>query len=108
MDSNKSLEASFWFMVLLQTLGSVDMPGSGPRKMPSPRAYLAVIVTWAVLMMIADTGESRARGSAAAGWVIVLTGLVVGPFGTKLSSFFNGVVNAVAGPSQTTTITQNG
>lgn len=96
-----SLQASFWFMIVLQTLGSVDMPGRGPRKMPAPRAYAAIIVTWGVLQLVADMGGERAgRAAKAMAWVIVLAGMVVGPFGSLVTNLLNSVANNVA-PSAT-------
>lgn len=92
-----SLQASFWAMVILQTLGSVDAPGRGPRKMPAPRAYAAIIVAWGVLQLVADSGGERAgRAAKAVAWVIVLVGMVLGPFGSSLISLFNSVATSVA------------
>lgn len=102
VDSNNSLQSSFWVMILLQTIGSVDMPGRGPRKMPSPRTYGAVIVAWGILQLVADAGGERAgRAAKAVGWVIVLTGMAVGPFGKVVTNLFTSVANAVA-PATTT------
>jgi hypothetical protein len=78
-------------MFVLQTLGAVDLPGLGPRKMPAPRAYVAIIVTWAGLDLLADTG--RARAASVVGWVLVLTSLVAGPNGRTLTSFLGTVAN---------------
>lgn len=97
-----SLQASFWVMVLLQTIGSVDAPGRGPRKMPAPRAYAAVIVTWGILQLVADMGGERAgRAAKAMAWVIVLVGMVLGPFGSALTNLLNSVANNVAPQTQT-------
>lgn len=84
-------------MVLLQTLGSVDMPGSGPRKMPSPRAYVPIVIVWIGLQLLADTGKQR--GAATAGWIIVLTGTVLGPFGQRLIGLLNSVANQFGVPA---------
>lgn len=86
-----SLNTSFWLMVFLQTLGSVDIPGHGHRKMPAPRAYVAIVVAWEGLNILASTGRERA--ASVAGWIMLLTGLVVGPMGDKLINFFNSVAN---------------
>lgn len=103
MDNNNSLQASFWVMVILQTISSVDMPGRGPRKMPSPRSYGAIIVAWGVLQLVADAGGERAgRAARIIGWVIVLTGLAVGPFGKVVTSLFTSVANAVGAPATST------
>lgn len=84
-------------MIILQTIGSVDMPGRGPRKMPSPRSYGAIIVAWGVLQLVADAGGERAgRAAKSVGWVIVLTGMVLGPFGKVVMNLFTSVANSVA------------
>lgn len=83
-----SLQTSFWTMILVQTIGSVDMPGRGPRKMPAPRQYVAILVTWLVLQLIAGIGAGAARATAAIGWLLVLTGLILGPFGRQVINLF--------------------
>jgi hypothetical protein len=85
---------SFWVMILLQTIGSVDMPGQGNRKLPAPRQYAAIIVAWGVLQLVADAGKEQAASTA--GWVMVLAGTVVGPFGSRLISFFNTVATKLS------------
>lgn len=92
MNTDTSLQASFWLMVVLQTIGSVDMPGKGMRKMPSPRSYLAILIAWSVLQLGADAGYDRAAN--AVGWIIVLAGMVLGPFGQRIISVFNSAVSA--------------
>lgn len=82
---NAQLEASFWLMLLLNTLAAVDVKG-GPRKLPAPKAYVATIVAWAGLQLAADAGYER--GAATAGWVFTLATLVLGPSGAKLTGFF--------------------
>lgn len=103
MNDLNSLQTSFWLMVIIQTIGSVDMPGRGPRKMPSPRSYGAILIAWGVLITIADAGrEGAARAATAVGWVIVLAGMVLGPFGTTITSLFTSVANAVSSGATTT------
>lgn len=77
-----SLEASFWTMILLRTLNAVDMPSLGPRKLPSPSAFVVIIAAWIGLDFIAETGQES--GANTIGWVIVLVSLVLGPFGVEL------------------------
>jgi hypothetical protein len=86
-----SLQTSFWVMVLIQSIGSVDMPGRGQRKMPSPRQYIAIVVTWTVLFLIAGVGEGARRATASLGWLMVLAGMVIGPFGVRVIGLFNTV-----------------
>ena len=98
-----SLQASFWVAILLQTIGSFD-PVHGPRKMPAPKAYVTIVIVWAVLRLAADNGRERA--ASAMGWIVVLTGLVVGPAGQKLVGFFNNVANIYGvSPSSATATT---
>jgi len=75
-------------MVLVQTIGSVDLPGRGPRKMPAPRQYVAILITWLVLQLISGISAGAERATAAIGWLLVLTGLVVGPFGKQVVNLF--------------------
>jgi hypothetical protein len=92
MVSNFAVASAFWTMIALQTLGSVDMPGKGERKLPSPRAYLAPIVLFSMLSVASDLGMERAAGVAA--WVTVLLGTIKGPFGNRITD----VINFVAPP----------
>lgn len=98
MMEGTSLQTSFWLMVILQTIGSVDMPGSGPRKMPAPRVFVPIVVAWAVLQLVADTGRERAAN--AVGWIIVLAGMVVGPFGVKAVGFLQRTATQFAPATQ--------
>lgn len=82
------------------------MPGKGPRKMPSPRNYAALIVAWGTLQLVADMGMERAAKAIA--WVLVLGGLVLGPFGTIVSNALNSVSSTVGSSSAPpTTSTQS-
>lgn len=86
--ADSSLNASFWVMILMQTLGSVDpMPGSGPRKMPAPRAYVTAIIAWLGLEIVADAGYEE--GASKFGWLMVLAALVLGPFGKRIIKLVN-------------------
>jgi len=78
-------------MIAIQTITAIDMPGKGNRKMPAPRAYVAAIILWAIYGLAADAGAER--GAAAAGWVTVLTGAIVGSFGKTLTDFLNTVAD---------------
>ncbi len=87
--ATSSLNTSFWLAILMQTIGSVDMPGRGPRKMPSPRQYVIFVATWGVLNLVADAGMEK--GANTAGWVILLAGSVIGPFGQRMVNLLNGI-----------------
>lgn len=105
--SNDSLQTSFWLMVAVQTIGSVDLPGIGPRKMPAPRQYVAIVVAWLVLNLAAGISAGTERAAAALGWLIVLTGMVAGPFGEQVTSLFGDVAQryATGSPAVPTTST---
>lgn len=89
--NRESLTTSFWLMLGIQTIGSVDMPGKGARKMPSPRQYVAIFVTWIVLQFVSGIGAGAERAAAAMGWLVVLAGMVVGPFGKRAIDFLNNI-----------------
>ena len=87
MNPEKSLMASMWVLIIGQTIGGVDLPGSGPRKLPAPRNYVAVIVLWSLMGLAVDAGSAGlARATAMFSWLVVLTGMVVGPFGKRFLS----------------------
>lgn len=85
-------------MILVQTIGSVDMPGSGPRKMPAPRQYVAILITWLVLQLVSGINAGAQRATAAIGWLLVLTGLVLGPFGKQVINLFAVVSQKFSSP----------
>lgn len=99
MNYNRQLMGSFFLMLAIQTIGSLDLPGNGPRKLPAPRVYVAAIVLWSILGLIADAGAEKA--AAMMGWVTVLTGAVLGPFGVTITNFLFTVGNQF-GPTKET------
>lgn len=104
MSDQRIIESTFWVMVVLQTIGSIDMPGAGARKMPAPRQYVAIVVLWAILGLAADTGLRRPASRFAL--LLVLVGMVLGPFGQRAVSFLNTTAslgNAVNTQAPTTT-----
>lgn len=102
-----SLQTSFWAMILIQTIGSIDMPGRGERKLPAPHQYVAILVTWLVLQLISSISAGAARATAAVGWALVLTGLVVGPFGKQVVNLFTIISTQFSGSSSVTTAAVN-
>lgn len=64
-----------WLMIAIQTIGAIDIPGHGPRKMPAPRTYVAVVVLWSIFGLMVDIGWARAAKAMA--WVTVLTALLL-------------------------------
>jgi hypothetical protein len=108
MDSGNTVTTAMWLMILVQTIGSVDLPGSGERKMPAPRAYVATVVAYGILALIADLPSRGARKAAGMmAWVMVLSAMVLGPFGQTVISFMNGIANKFAiPPAQTPTASE--
>ena len=90
MNPDRTLNATFWAMVAVQTIGAVD-PVKGPRKMPSPRAYVAVVVLWTILHMVAEGSRSLARPAAALSGLVVLAAVVLSPAGKTLLAFLDTV-----------------
>jgi nitrate/nitrite transporter NarK len=88
-----SLQTSFWVMILIQTIGAVDLPGKGERKMPAPREYVAIVVAWLILQLVSGIGQQAQRATAALGWLLVVAGMVLGPFGGRLVGFMKTVAS---------------
>ena len=91
MNKNAQLTATMWLMVIVQTIGALDLPGhvqkgapvgAKTRKLPAPRTYVAVAVLWSIFGLIADAGQAKAAVSMA--WVTTLTAIVLGPVGATL------------------------
>ena len=94
MSNYRSIQASMWLMILLQTVGAIDPPGKGPRKLPAPRNYIAIIVVWATLFLADDADHGRE--ASAVGWVLVATSMMVqftATGGNTLLTIFNSVAN---------------
>lgn len=112
MNPERSLFASFWTIVLVNTLGTVDMPMTGGKRlMPAPRNYMAIVVVWGSLGLVADTGSAeRGRAAAIVGWVLVATSLIgnvvqnrsgqIGVAGLRLTGFINSFTNLLRGQQQ--------
>ena len=106
MNYDRQLHSAFWLTIAVLTIGAVDMPGKGRRKLPSPRNYVAAIVVYAVLGLISDFGNGKA--AAVMGWVTVLTGMVAGSFGKAVIGFLNTVSSKFAvQPVDTSTTNPN-
>ena len=109
MNNQGALQTTFWTMILIQTVGSVDMPGRGARKMPSPHQYVAIVVLWAILGLIADTGPNGARVASRFSILLVIAASVIGPFGYRAVAFLRGVASqfSIAAPTISTPTTTN-
>jgi len=99
MNPESQLNASMWLMIVIQTVGAIDIPGHGKpkkgengkllpeRKLPAPKVYVATIVLWSIFGLIADAGQGKA--AAMMSWVTTLTAMVIGPFGGVLAGSTN-------------------
>lgn len=107
MSSKRVLDATFWSMVVLNTIGSIDPPGSGGRKMPAPRVYVAAVVLWSILGLVAEAGPNQGRVAAKLSYLVLATGALIGPFGKKFLGFLEGVAGnfAVPPPADASTTT---
>lgn len=85
MSPERTVSNTFWAMVLVQTIGSVDIFTAGPRKMPAPRQYVAIGVLWSILHMAA--GSRFAKAAAHLSILVLLTAMVLGPFGPQFLAF---------------------
>jgi hypothetical protein len=98
MNETTQVQATMWLMVVIQTLNAIDLPGHGPRKMPAPKTYVAIIVLWSTFGLMIDAGLGRAASAMA--WVVVLVSLVgkALPAGMSILSP-SGQLNANATPA---------
>ena len=78
-----------WAAILIQTIGAVDPPGKGPRKLPAPSMFVAIFAVWSVLQLMAS--GSLARGARAMSIVLLLVTIVLGPGGARLISLMSGI-----------------
>ena len=90
MNAQRLLGTTFTAALAVQTIGAID-PAGGPVALPSPRRYVATFVVWFVLGLAADFGGRAARAAATFSGLVLLTMLVVGPFGRKALTFLQGV-----------------
>jgi hypothetical protein len=66
-----------WLMIIIQILNGIDLPGHGPRKLPAPKMFVAVIVLWSIFGLLVDAGQARAAKIMA--WAAVLVALLGPP-----------------------------
>jgi len=79
-------------MIILQTIGNVDLPGQGPRKLPAPKQYIAIVTVWAILDLVADMANASViRAASAFAWLLVLGSLVLGTSGQRITSFLGDI-----------------
>ena len=72
-----SLVASFWFEIILRTIGNVNaIPGTGPKVLPAPKIYVVPVVLWGMFDLLADFGQERIASALA--WLTVIATLILG------------------------------
>lgn len=85
MNPGKTISATFWAMVVVQTIASADIFTQGPRKLPAPKQYVAIGTLWAIFHFLEETRYARLAAQLSV--LVLLTGVVLGPFGGVLLSF---------------------
>jgi hypothetical protein len=100
MNYDTQIQASMWLLIMVQTIGAIDPPGKGAKRLlPAPRMYVAVVIVWSILGLLVDAGFGKA--AALMGWVTVLAAMLTGGFGTIATGFLNTVANRFStAPSQ--------
>lgn len=83
MKPSRVIESTFFVMILIQTIGSIN----AKHKLPAPRQFVAVSVVWGILFLAADTAANKIAARLAV--LIVITGMVIGPFGKVAVGFLN-------------------
>lgn len=94
MKPSRVIESTFFVMILIQTIGSID----AKHKLPAPRQFVAVSVVWGILFLAADTAANKIAARLAV--LIVITGMVIGPFGKVAVGFLNKIAQDFQ-PAQT-------
>lgn len=92
MKPSRVILGTFLVMIVTQTYNAID----GQHRLPAPRKFVAISVVWGILYLLVDLGLGKI--AARLSILIMLTGLVVGPFGTLIIRFLNTVTNQFAIP----------
>lgn len=94
MKPSRVLFATFIAMLSVQTVGSID----AQHRLPPPRKYALISITWGVLFFVADLGTGPRKMAARLALLILLTSMVLGPFGKVAVTFLNTVTKLLAIP----------
>lgn len=87
MTPGRTLSATFWTMIVVQTLGSTDIFTAGPRKLPAPKQFVAIGVLWGIFHLF--EGSKYERVFASLSILVVLSAAVLGPFGGVALGFLS-------------------
>lgn len=94
MKPSRVIFGTFMAMIVIQTYNSVDEK----HRLPAPKKFVAISAVWGVLFLAVDIGWGKV--AARLSLLILLTSLVVGPFGTLLIRFFNTITDKFAIPPE--------
>lgn len=86
----KLLSATFIAKLFVDAIGAID-PFGGNVYLPSPRKFLATFMLWGLFGFAAAFGRGASVLAGRLSVVVLLTAIVIGPFGGKLVAFLNGV-----------------
>lgn len=92
MKPTRVIWATYLMMVVVQTVASID----GQHRLPAPKRFVALTTAWGILFFLADVGLGKV--AARLSLLILLTGMVVGPFGRLLIRLLNTVTTTFAIP----------
>lgn len=94
MKPTRVIFGTFFVMIVIQTYNAID----GQHRLPAPRKFVAIGAVWGVLFLLADVGFGKL--AARLSMLILLTALVVGPFGNLLLRFFRTITDTFAVPPE--------
>lgn len=86
MKPSRVIWSTFLLFVTIQTIGSVD----STHRLPAPRKFVAVSVLWGIMFFMVDLGAGKIASRLSL--LILLTGMVTGPFGKTVLGFL-GIVS---------------
>lgn len=90
MKPTRVIFATFIAMITVQTVSSID----GQHRLPAPKKFVAIGTAWGVLFLMVDFGLGKV--AARLSLLILLTGMVVGPFGRLTIRFLNTITDTFA------------
>jgi hypothetical protein len=94
MKPTRVIFATFLAMVTVQTVASIDTR----HRLPAPKKYAAIGVAWGILFLMVDVGLGKLASRLSL--LMLLTGMVIGPFGTLTIKFLNTITNTFAIPPE--------
>jgi hypothetical protein len=99
MNPSQTVQSTLWAAVFIQTIGAVDPPGKGPRKLPAPGQYVAIFAAWSVLEFMAS--GSLAKGARAMSIVFLLVTLVLGSGGQRIIALMGSIASTYSNAGNT-------